>query len=333
MFINTCVQIIILVFSAHELASGRITLGSCMLFVYICQKVVKPISDISAATLVVQRMITASERVIGYMRTAPSIKDGAEHPAGIKTSIRLEGVSFAYDRRAVLRSISLDIRKGEMIALVGPSGAGKSTLVDLILRFYDPTEGRILLDGVDIRNFQQREYRRMFGIVSQESMLFNATVRENIAYGRQGLTEEQIARACDMSHVTEFIPSLPHGLDSMLGDRGVRLSGGQRQRLSIARALVSNPAILILDEATSALDSESEKIVKDAIDQVTKNTTSIVVAHRLSTIMHANRIVVLENGVIVGIGPHADLIETCPLYRKLCHLQFNIQSEQVPVLV
>lgn len=321
--INTLVQIIILIFAAYEMVNNRITLSSCLLFVYICQSVVKPITELSNAWVSIQRMVTSSERVVKIMHRAPDMVDGREPVAPFGRDLILRQVQFAYHKRVVLHELDLQIRKGEMIALVGPSGAGKSTLVDLLLRFFDPQSGIVLLDGRDIRTFQQQSYRQLFGVVSQETLLFNTTIRENITYARPDLSEEQLAKACSIAHVNEFLIQMPHGLDTLVGDRGVRLSGGQRQRLAIARAVVGEPQILILDEATSALDSESEKLVKEAIDQVTRQTTSIVIAHRLSTILNAHRIVVLDHGRIVGVGPHEEVLRTCPLYQKLYELQFK----------
>ncbi|MAG69497.1 MAG: hypothetical protein CL471_04255 [Acidobacteria bacterium] len=215
------------------------------------------------------------------------------------------------------------MRKGEFIALVGPSGAGKSTFTDLILRLYDPSEGEIIMDDVDLRMFRLAEYRSHFGVVSQETLLFNDTVRDNIRYGRGHLTEKDIHTAARIANAHDFIMSLPQQYDTVVGDRGIRLSGGERQRVAIARAVAHNPQILILDEATSALDSESERLVQQAIDQVVVHTTAIVIAHRLSTVMHADRIIVLNHGRIEAIGSNDLLLKTSPTYYKLHRLQFE----------
>jgi len=206
---------------------------------------------------------------------------------------------------------------------VGSSGAGKSTLADLILRLYDPVEGTITIDGRDLRALRQADYRRLFGVVSQEALLFNATIRENIAYGRDGLAEADVVRAARIANAHDFIGELPDGYDTVVGDRGIRLSGGQRQRVAIARAIVASPPILVLDEATSALDSESERLVQKAIDRVIQGTTSIVIAHRLSTVLHADKIVVLGGGGIEAVGRHAELLGTNETYTRLYRLQFT----------
>ena len=220
-----------------------------------------------------------------------------------------ERVSFAYESEPVLIDIDFTARKGEVIALVGPSGAGKSTLVDLIPRFYEPTAGRILVDGVDTRDIQLASLRSLTGIVSQDTVLFNDTVRNNIAYGAAGrFTEEQIVAAARAANAHGFVSELPQGYDTVLGERGTRLSGGQRQRIAIARALLIDPPILILDEATSALDTESERLVQEAIDRLLAGRTVFVIAHRLSTIIHADQILVLDRGRIVERGTHQELL-------------------------
>jgi ABC-type multidrug transport system fused ATPase/permease subunit len=208
------------------------------------------------------------------------------------------------------------------VALVGPSGAGKSTLADLVLRLYDPLRGSVSIDGRDLRTLRQASYRQLFGVVSQEALLFNATIRENIAYGRDGVSEEDIIRVAQIANAHDFIIELPDGYDTIVGDRGIRLSGGQRQRVAIARAIVASPQILILDEATSSLDSESERLVQRAIDRVTQGTTSIVIAHRLSTVMRADKIVVVQRGSVGAVGRHAELLATNETYARLYRLQF-----------
>jgi subfamily B ATP-binding cassette protein MsbA len=231
-----------------------------------------------------------------------------------------------------LRDVSFSARKGSVIALVGPSGAGKSTLVDLIPRFYEPTEGRILLDGVDTRSITLTSLRALTGIVSQDTVLFNDTVRNNIAYGSAAsFTSAQIEQAARAANAHDFISALPNGYDTVLGERGTRLSGGQRQRLAIARALLVDPPILILDEATSALDTESERLVQEAVDRLLANRTVFVIAHRLSTIVHADVILVLDGGRIVERGTHAELLVLRGAYFRLHALQFP--NERVPVSV
>jgi ABC-type multidrug transport system fused ATPase/permease subunit len=218
--------------------------------------------------------------------------------------------------------VSLEIVKGEVVALVGPSGVGKSTLADLVLRLYDPVTGAITIDGRDLHTLRQESYRRLFGVVSQEALLFNATIRENIAYGREGISDAEIVRAARIANAHDFVTEFPQSYDTVVGDRGTRLSGGQRQRIAIARAVAGNPPILILDEATSSLDSESERLVQQAIDRVIQGATSIVIAHRLSTVLHADKIVVLERGGIEAVGRHAELLAANETYGRLYRLQF-----------
>jgi subfamily B ATP-binding cassette protein MsbA len=222
----------------------------------------------------------------------------------------------------VLERASFEVRKGEIVALVGPSGVGKSTLADLILRLYDPVSGAITIDGRDLRALRQEPYRRLFGVVPQEPLLFNATIRENVAYGRDDLTEADILRAAQIANAHGFIVEFPDGYDTVVGDRGIRLSGGQRQRVAIARAVVGHPPILILDEATSSLDSESERLVQQAIDRVIRGTTAIVIAHRLSTVLHADKIVVMSRGRVEAVGRHAELLTTSETYSQFYRHQF-----------
>jgi ABC-type multidrug transport system fused ATPase/permease subunit len=230
-------------------------------------------------------------------------------------------VSFAHESgRPVLTDVSLEVRRGETVAIVGPSGSGKTTLADLVLRLFDVGAGAIRYDGVDIRDFTQASYRGHFGVVAQEALLFNASVRDNVAFHRP-VDPEALAHALWAANAEEFVRELPQGLDTLLGDRGVRLSGGQRQRIAIARAIYARPSLLVLDEATSALDSDAEREVQKAIDRIGRETTIIVIAHRLSTIVHADRIVVLNRGRIEAVGPHPYVLEASPTYRRLHALQ------------
>jgi subfamily B ATP-binding cassette protein MsbA len=238
-----------------------------------------------------------------------------------------EDVNFAYQENEVLGGINFEVMKGTTVALVGPSGAGKSTLADLIMRFYDPEKGRILFDGIDLRDLDLDAYRRMFGVVSQDNLLFNATVAQNIAYALPETPLEEIKKAARIANAHEFIIELPEGYNTFVGDRGVRLSGGQRQRIAIARAVIRNPEILILDEATSSLDTDSEKKVQMAIDQIIHSTTAVVIAHRLSTIKEADSIIVLDRGKIIDMGRHEELMARCDLYIHLATLQFGLGDE------
>ena len=224
----------------------------------------------------------------------------------------------------ILRNIQLEIKRGELVAIVGPTGTGKSTLVNLIPRFYDPTKGKVMFDGIDLKEVSFSSLRDQIGIVSQETFLFNETVGYNISYGREEAVQEEIESAAKKAYAHTFIQEMENGYDTVVGDRGVRLSGGEKQRVSIARAILKNPPILILDEATSALDSESEKYVKDALDELMKGRTVIAIAHRLSTIMQAHKIVVMDQGRIVDMGTHEELIARGGLYKRLYETQFDI---------
>ncbi|UCG52861.1 MAG: ATP-binding cassette domain-containing protein, partial [Candidatus Latescibacterota bacterium] len=248
-------------------------------------------------------------------------------PAEFERSIRFESVCFAYrPGRDVLKDINFSVRPGEITALVGASGAGKTTLVDLIPRFYDPTAGRILIDGVDIRELDLKSLRSLMGIVTQEIILFNDTVRNNIAYGMQDCPIEKIIDTARAANAHEFVDMLPNGYDTVIGERGTQLSGGQRQRISIARAILKDPRVLIFDEATSSLDTESEILVQGAIDRLLKGRTTFVIAHRLSTIQNAHKILVLEDGMVREHGTHEELIDNGGVYKRLYDLQFGLVS-------
>jgi subfamily B ATP-binding cassette protein MsbA len=296
-------------------------------FLFAMFQLMPPIKELSNVNNRIQEASAAGKRVFEVLDTEPNIKDASDAvdlPA-FSSDIRFEGVSFRYgDGETVLDGITLKIRKGEVVAIVGPSGAGKSTLIDLVPRFYDPTGGRILIDGVDLRRVQLRSLRDKIGIVTQETLLFNDTVRNNIAYGLEECPLEKIVDAARAANAHTFVSQMPNGYDSVIGERGVKISGGERQRLALARAILKNPPVLILDEATSALDTESEILVQEAIERLMAGRTSIVIAHRLSTVQHADRIVVIEDGKIVETGKHDELIgKTRGLYRKLYQLQFR----------
>jgi subfamily B ATP-binding cassette protein MsbA len=248
----------------------------------------------------------------------------------LKECISLKNISFKYKDQYVLKDFSLEIEKGKTVALVGQSGSGKSTIANLLTRFYDVNEGSIQIDGVDIKNISKKSLRGLMGIVSQDSILFNDTVGNNIKLGKYDASNSELIDAAEISNSYEFIKGLPEGFDTNIGDSGNRLSGGQKQRLSIARAVLKNPPIMILDEATSALDTESERLVQDALENMMKNRTSIVIAHRLSTIQKADTIVVLSKGEIVEIGKHSELLDKKGVYYNLVELQSLAQSNNTP---
>jgi len=327
--INLLVETSVLVMAAYQLLSGEMTISTFVLFLYVIRSIRMPITKLGNTFIVTQGLLASSERIFELLSLRPEIVDGPGKISRFNDSIQLQGISFSYGSGKVLKNINLDIKKGEIVALVGPSGAGKSTLSDLILRFYDPTEGAIVIDSRDLRSLQQRDYRRLFGVVPQEPLLFNASVSENIAYGSDGVTRENILHAAKIANATEFIDELPQGYDTLVGDRGIRLSGGQRQRVAIARAVVHEPHIILLDEATSSLDSQSERLVQHAIDRVIENATGIVIAHRLSTVMNADKIVVMNRGVILDQGRHNELLKRCELYHRLCELQFDLNGNGV----
>ncbi len=320
--VNYVVEASILLLAAYELLAGRLAVPTFFLFLYVGRAVMNQIGLLAGAYTQMQSTFAASTRIGELFALAPEVEDGPERIESFSDRIILRDVAFSYDAEPVLEGVNLEIRKGEVVALVGPSGVGKSTLADLILRFYDPVRGAITIDGRDLRTLRQDSYRRLFGVVPQEPLLFNATIRDNIAYGREGLSEVDIVRAARIANAHEFIMEFTEGYDTVVGDRGVRLSGGQRQRVAIARAIVGSPPILVLDEATSSLDSESERLVQQTIDRVIQGSTSVVIAHRLSTVLHADKIVVLGRNGVEAVGRHAELLATNEGYGRLYRLQF-----------
>jgi ATP-binding cassette subfamily B protein len=280
-----------------------------------------------------QRASGAMERTVELLGSRPSIvipsSPVAMNPVA-RGQISFEHLSFSYPSRPDTRALSdfhLDIAPGETVAFVGPSGAGKSTVFQLLLRFYDPAAGRILIDGVDIAQADPQAVRARVGLVPQETMIFGASARENIRYGRPGASDAEIEAAARAAAADEFIGKLPEGYDTFLGERGARLSGGQKQRIAIARAILKNPPILLLDEATSSLDSESERLVQDALEKLMRNRTTLVIAHRLATATNSDRIVVVDRGRIVGSGRHEQLLRENALYARLAALQFGERSD------
>ncbi len=313
-----------------DVLDGQLSFGVFSLSIASILQVIRPIKRMANVQAIIQQALAANERIYEVLDTKPSVveKPAAKEFGLLQQKIQLENVNFSYDQVSgpVLHDINLTIKKGELVAIVGPTGSGKSTLVNLIPRFYDATSGQVIFDGMDVKEASFKSLRGQVGIVTQEAILFNDSVRNNIAYGTFEVTREQVQEAARMAFADHFVEKMPNGYETMVGDRGFRLSGGEKQRLTIARAILKNPPILILDEATSQLDSESEKFVQDALDSLMKNRTVIAIAHRLSTIMRADKIVVLEAGRIVGLGKHDELLFICPLYRRLYETQFSSAS-------
>lgn len=317
----------LLIIGGRDVINDKWTLGSFVAFMGAAMSLYNPIKKFAKVNVQMQQGLAAGERVFELLDQKPIIKD---QPDAIETpplseKINFRNVSFAYpEGTTVLNHVNLEIKKGEIIAFVGPSGAGKTTLATLLLRFYDPQSGQILIDDVDLKNIQVQSLRKQIGVVTQETHLFNDSVRENIAYGKDKATEQEIIEAARAAYAHDFISALPKGYDTIIGERGVRLSGGERQRIAIARALLKNPAILILDEATSALDAASEQAVQSAIDRLLEGRTVLMIAHRLSTVKKATKIVVVENGQIKEMGNHSELLEKKGTYQKLYELQATI---------
>ena len=313
-------------YAGRQVAKGRITGGDVIVILGSLGYFFACLRRMNTISTEVQQAIAAARRVFGMMDREREIRDlpGAIVLPPFAREIRFEAVEFAYDRsEMVLDGIDLALRRGEVVALVGASGSGKTTLANLVPRFYDPTGGRIAIDGHDLRKVTLESLRAQIGLVTQETVLFDDTVRNNIAYGRADVSMEAIVAAAKAAHAHEFVEKLPAKYDTMLGERGARLSVGQRQRITIARALLKDPPILILDEATSALDAESETLVQDALEVLMKNRTSIVIAHRLATVRRADRILVMEHGKIVEEGTHRMLLERNGIYRRLHALQMQ----------
>ena len=329
-FLGTILIVIVLWFGGIlVLDYGRIDGPTIIFYLVMLYSIINPLKDFSKATYNIPKGLASMDRIDKILRAEVEIKDKEkpEHIAEFKHQIEFRHVSFAYtdlnsnELVYVLKDINLVIPKGKTIALVGQSGSGKSTMVDLIPRYYDVQEGEVLIDGINVKDIAVHDLRQLMGNVNQEAILFNASFKDNIRFGKTDATDEEIANAAKIANAYDFIMQSEHGFDTNIGDRGGRLSGGQRQRVSIARAILKNPPILILDEATSALDTESERLVQDALEKLMKTRTTIAVAHRLSTIKHADEICVLHEGKIVERGSHEELINKNGYYRKLHDMQ------------
>ncbi len=309
----------------RQITAGTLSWGSFIVFLSSVLLMLKPVKRLGKVYAVLQQSLAAATRIFEILDTKESIseKEGARELAVLSRHISLEGIWFKYDKDYVIKDVNLDIKKGEIIAVVGPSGTGKTTLINLIPRFYDPSKGSIKIDDIDLRDVTLKSLRNQIGIVTQEMLLFNDTVTVNIAYGGKNYSRESIIKAAKVANAHDFIMSFPRQYDTVVGERGFKISGGERQRLAIARAIFKNPPILILDEATSQLDTESERYVQEAIDRLMKGRTVFVIAHRLSTIKHTTRIIVLDKGKIIDMGTHKELMERGGLYKRLYDMQFR----------
>ena len=312
--------------SSSLILQGAMTAGALTVFLSYLTKFFKPVQDLATMTNTIAQTAVGVERVRAILEASDVIEErvGAREPQPLKGEIKFENVAFAYNKDApVLTDVNFEIKAGQMVGVVGPTGGGKSTIVSLIPRFYDPSAGKVSVDGVDIRDYKIDGLRNQIAYVLQETVLFRGTVAENIAYGRGSATRDEIVEAAKLANADEFIGKMPQGYDTMVGDRGDTLSGGQRQRIGIARALIRNNPILILDEPTAALDTESEQLVMEALERLMKGRTVITIAHRLSTIRNSDKIVVLKGGVVAEQGTHDELMAKNGVYAELYHIQFD----------
>ncbi|KRF64570.1 ABC transporter [Bacillus sp. Soil768D1] len=323
--LNNIGLVAVIVFGAWQVMEGAFTVGLIVAFLAYLRLLQSPVRNFSRVISIVQQSAAAFERITEIMETQPEIRDkgNAIELPSIKKQIEFQSVDFAYDESVpVLSNLNLTMKAGQITALVGSSGAGKSTITNLLIRFYDPQQGTIKMDGLDIRDVSLKSIRSQMGIVSQDIILFNGSIRDNIVYGKLDATDDEITESAKAANAHDFIKAFPNGYDSQIGERGVKLSGGQKQRIAIARALLKNPQIIILDEATSALDTESEHLIQEALSRLLVNRTSIVIAHRLSTVQNADQIIVLEKGSVHEKGTHEQLLTSNGRYRQLHDLQF-----------
>jgi subfamily B ATP-binding cassette protein MsbA len=326
--VNTLTDIaplVVISFAGYQVIHGQLTIGTMVAFIAYIEQLYNPLRRLINASTTLTQAFASMDRVFEFIDVPYEVVDkpDAKLASDIRGEVNFQNISFRYqeDEALILENLSLQVKRGETVALVGMSGGGKSTLVSLLPRFYDVTEGSILLDNIDIRDYQAQSLREQIGMVLQDTFLFSNTVRENILIGKPDATEEEIINAAKAANAHDFILKLPHGYDTRVGERGVKLSGGQKQRVSIARVFLKNPPILILDEATSALDLESEHLIQEALENLAKDRTTFIVAHRLSTITHANKIVLIEDGKVVEQGTHQELMEKKSHYYKLFQIQ------------
>ncbi|MCA8997246.1 MAG: ABC transporter ATP-binding protein, partial [Planctomycetaceae bacterium] len=325
----------LMLYGGWQVLQGALTIGDLMMFVVYLLMLLEPLAVLAESAAGLQSGLSALDRVLDVLdesREMPTPQDAVRiQKTSVAGQVTFDNVSFRYSESAewALQDVNLDVAPGQTVALVGPSGAGKTTLSNLVARFYDPTQGRILLDNIDLRDIDVEEYRGLLGVVEQDVFLFDGTVAENIAYATHSATLEEIESAAHVANAHDFIQSLPNGYDTIIGERGVKLSGGQRQRLAIARAVLADPKILILDEATSNLDTESERLIQQSLEDLKQGRTSFVIAHRLSTIRDADLILVMDHGRIIESGTHEELFAADQRYRQMVELQMALHNDSL----